>query len=1343
MRIESFAANADLVGRRVVLRWAFVADAGETVADQPPVTVRRKRRDFEFPAAGPGDPYLLYDSATFPPVPVPDALLVRDLPDVDSVVGADRVRERTCSVAEVRQGQPVEVLRRSVRTVFGPDRSVLRREVELLDAGGLGAELAGGVPYYYQLDSPLPLERPARLRATATAGEVHRHHRALYEMVPQIYRRHDTVTAARDPVTALLPEAATAGGQLRRFIDVFGAALDSVRSSADGLRMLRDVSEVDYRFLPMLAQWIGWDLTADEDIAQQRNEIRTAPGLYGAVGTIPGLRSVVDHYTGWSTRVAEFAQHVVRSNVAPQRNVFAAVQHAGRWCGTDETAGLLGYLPPNAVANGGAASAAVLTGSAAEPFPLRAGMTLTIGVDAGSPATITFGAADFADIGAATAAEIAEVVDSAIGECRAEATAGAVRLRSLLAGPTSRLEVVASPTSLVSLDGGPRGRPATAVDGQGRGWLAHAGTVGASGQLSRLHVKAALHGRWRDGAPVEEQPDAPAGDPAVVALPDGKLWLAWVEHPATGRSRLRCRVGVPRPFTPARIRGDASAPFRLAVGTAMRLVGHGPAEVFTVQAADYLDPAAASAAEVAAAMNAQLTGVQAAVAGDGSVSLTTAAAGPRTALRIDLAASTAARALGFGDRGLVGHGDWDTEMDWGPATDLVPVPAGTHNGCTAAMDAAGAIRLFWSTHVGGRWRLARTRWDGQTIVATSAGVRMRAADGSWSTVGAAAGLPSDDVRDAVADADGSFWFATALGAAVRTPNGTITALTAAGSGLVSDDVRAVAIAIDGSAWFATDAGASALAPDGTWSTVTPADGLGHADVRHVCADANGGLWFATAAGLSHRTPAGWRTFTIADGLPGNDVRHSAQAQDGSVWVATSTGAARVDSAGAVAAIDLSAADPAASDVRAVAAAPSGSDGRPGAVWLATAAGAVRMRSGGVDQHTVADGVPSPDCRAVLVAPDGSVWLGTTAGLVSFDGSRWLPVAGGPSGARRLHGPWTAPTWFAADGGGERDPHVLRDGARLWLASARKSSVDDPADTWRIMVRHTDHPLAVWSAPVAATTPAPAGGRTDREPVLTPLPAGAARLYFRSDRGGGPRIWTADLSPSSVAGPVSPVTTGPAGDGDPAVLTLPGLPPWLLFRSDANVALGRLGGGVPGPAEPDASRLAPGQAAVRRYAGSVTASTTDLDRNQLRRRFGDLLDYTPQRPDGTPPAPDEVYTPGTIGLYVERGPAGRPLTGRDADRLRQLLRRFLPVNLRAVIVLNSEELGEDVFDAVNPLTDSYSDAYPFAEVLPGITEQTAVALPGWLLFLSTDGTRRTVDLSDPATMRTRSWWPPPQ
>ena len=76
MNVSGFTASADIVGRRVRVGWDFVPEVSETLADIPPVTLRRKLGDYAFPTAVP-DPYLVYDSITFPPAPIPGSDAIR------------------------------------------------------------------------------------------------------------------------------------------------------------------------------------------------------------------------------------------------------------------------------------------------------------------------------------------------------------------------------------------------------------------------------------------------------------------------------------------------------------------------------------------------------------------------------------------------------------------------------------------------------------------------------------------------------------------------------------------------------------------------------------------------------------------------------------------------------------------------------------------------------------------------------------------------------------------------------------------------------------------------------------------------------------------------------------------------------------------------------------------------------------------------------------------------------------------------------------------------------------------------------------------------------------------
>src|SRR4051794_12836849 len=118
MKLTGFTANSDIVGRRVRIRWTFVPEGTETLADAPPVVLRRKLRDFAYPPPGAGDPYLVYDRKAFPPPPVPGTLTVTDLPSWETPRDGGRTVYESESVAVSSGGRMTEVLRRTSATFF-------------------------------------------------------------------------------------------------------------------------------------------------------------------------------------------------------------------------------------------------------------------------------------------------------------------------------------------------------------------------------------------------------------------------------------------------------------------------------------------------------------------------------------------------------------------------------------------------------------------------------------------------------------------------------------------------------------------------------------------------------------------------------------------------------------------------------------------------------------------------------------------------------------------------------------------------------------------------------------------------------------------------------------------------------------------------------------------------------------------------------------------------------------------------------------------------------------------------------------------------------------------------
>lgn len=315
MRIEGLQAEADLVGRRVRIGWDAVPDqdTNEDVADIPPLRLRAKLRDYEFPT--PDASFVVYDSQAFPPGNSALAAEVERAPARDAGQITEQVIESVSTTVADPEDRTVEALRRTRWTTRNSEGKLLRRREEILDIGG-GLGLPAGRPRYYELVQPGRANW--KLRTVVTPTEAYRDPtaRRLYDLVPSVYRRHDVIgpVSSNGSLVGAIPETATAGGQLRRFLDPIGLAADQLRSRADQLRDLHDVATGDARYLPHLAATLGWDLDHTADIPGQRHEIRFASTLYRLTGTLLGCKLWVKRLTGWDAEIVEFWRNVFFSN---------------------------------------------------------------------------------------------------------------------------------------------------------------------------------------------------------------------------------------------------------------------------------------------------------------------------------------------------------------------------------------------------------------------------------------------------------------------------------------------------------------------------------------------------------------------------------------------------------------------------------------------------------------------------------------------------------------------------------------------------------------------------------------------------------------------------------------------------------------------------------------------------------------------------------------------------------------------------------------------------------------------------------------------------------------------
>ena len=187
-----------------------------------------------------------------------------------------------------------------------PDRGDWTHRIVVEDDG-----LASEQIYYYRVFTPDPgasggFRSEPDWRAAVMATGCHGLSDHLYRLLPSLHQYHDEP----DP-------AARGQGQLRRFLEVFGAGLDQARSLAEGLQLRHDLHEAHLDVLPSLARWIGWRPDGTLDGTLLRYDLFQAPEIYRTIGTVPNLRAMVNRITGWDCEIKEFAHNVLLSN-APE-----------------------------------------------------------------------------------------------------------------------------------------------------------------------------------------------------------------------------------------------------------------------------------------------------------------------------------------------------------------------------------------------------------------------------------------------------------------------------------------------------------------------------------------------------------------------------------------------------------------------------------------------------------------------------------------------------------------------------------------------------------------------------------------------------------------------------------------------------------------------------------------------------------------------------------------------------------------------------------------------------------------------------------------------------------------
>ena len=193
-------------------------------------------------------------------------------------------------------------------------------------------------------------------------------------------------------------------------------------------------------------------------------------------------------------------------------------------------------------------------------------------------------------------------------------------------------------------------------------------------------------------------------------------------------------------------------------------------------------------------------------------------------------------------------------------------------------------------------------------------------------------------------------------------------------GLPSNHIRKFWVDPDGLLWIATDGGVSRF--DGKdFSNLTTEDGLLNDRVFNLWRQTNGVWWFCTARGVSRYEPAlatqgrrAFRNFTGQDGLAAGAIHAVTQTPDGVMWFAGNpTGVARFDG-------EKFFTYPPRGDFTNINYTTKMTATTAGVLWIGTSAGLIRFDGDNFVNVTKVLGIETP-VDSPTVVPDESIWFG--------------------------------------------------------------------------------------------------------------------------------------------------------------------------------------------------------------------------------------------------------------------------------------------------------------------------------------------------------------------------------
>ncbi len=308
----------------------------------------------------------------------------------------------------------------------------------------------------------------------------------------------------------------------------------------------------------------------------------------------------------------------------------------------------------------------------------------------------------------------------------------------------------------------------------------------------------------------------------------------------------------------------------------------------------------------------------------------------------------------------------------------------------------------WTTYAAEGDILALELYGDMLWAGTPAGAQQWYLPDGYLTATVSAGFtPPPEVRAFAVDGRGHLWAGTSAGVSEYDGQSWVTHTT----GLTSTYIRALAVnPVNGAVCVgaAGQASGGVSCYDGdTWRVLPDFNGAASNSVHALAIDGQGALWIGTyGAGVSKCVDTACTTYTSANGLAADEVAAIAVENDNTLWFATHSSVDFYGEQGGVSRYDVSADTwttytvthglP-SMEMTAIAIDRLGRKWFGAALDMSGRTGGVSVCDDGVgtqrvaplqvcQTYTTAHGLNSTDVQAVALEGDGTVWVGTTAGI---------------------------------------------------------------------------------------------------------------------------------------------------------------------------------------------------------------------------------------------------------------------------------------------------------------------------------------------------------------------------